>query len=275
MIYIDPRAGSQKLIEKFPGECESMRLEFGDIAFWGNGPENEPWWVGIEYKQLEDVIGCIKSGRFTGTQLPGMMRMYNISFLLVEGIPRPDRNTGQLVRYRGKAIYGLGLRYSAFDNWLTEVTVHSSLHGKPCIVKMASTEFETVSMIRNLYNLYQKPWEDHTAMSRQDSTKMQRVAYDLEILKVDPSDPEYPKYVLRKQLFQYQGIGWDLAGKLSEFFGTMDRAVQARQKEWESFDGVGKTLAKRIYESLHGHADPEIKERKRKSERTVKEITND
>src|SRR3990167_2655277 len=117
MFYIDPRAGSSKLIERFPGECEEMMLPAGDIAFFGNGPDGD-WWIGIEYKQIEDVVCCIKSGRFTGTQLPEMMRTYDASFLLIEGIAKPDRATGHLVRYRGKAVYGLGLRYSAYDNFL-------------------------------------------------------------------------------------------------------------------------------------------------------------
>ena len=263
-LYIDSRAGSNKLIEKFPGECEESQLEFGDIAFFGKGPDNQTWYIGIEYKTLEDVVGCIKSGRFTGTQLPGMMRLYDLCFLLVEGIPRPDRQSGQLVRYRGKAIYGLGLNYAAFDNFLTSVNVFSSLAGKPCIVKMASTEFETVRMITDIYNLFQKPWEEHTAMSNPDLTKVHRVSYDMEVLKVSPDDPEYPTYLLRKQLFQIQGVGWEVAGTLSEHFKTMEDALKASQRDWESLERVGKGLAKRAYFGLHGYEDAAYSKRKKK-----------
>ena len=264
MLYIDPRAGSSKLLEKFPGESEPMMLESGDIAFFGNGPDGQVWWIGIEYKQLEDIVGCIKSGRFTGTQLPAMMHTYDMSFLLVEGIPRPDRNTGQLVRYRGKLTYGLGLSYQAFDNFLTSVNVFSSLAGKPCVVKMASTDYETVKMIRDIYTLFQKPWEDHTSISRPDLTKIQRVSYDLEVEQIKPDDPEYAKYWLRKALFQIKGVGWDLAGTLADKFTTMEAALKVSQKEWESIDRVGKGLAKRAFEALHGYEDPEVLKRKRK-----------
>ena len=273
-LCIDPRAGSNKLIDKFPGECEAVTLEFGDIMFSGNGPDGD-WLIGIEYKSLEDIVGCIKSGRFTGTQLPGMMTVYDICFLLVEGIPRPDRQSGQLVRYRGKAIYGLGLPFQAFDNFLTSVNVFSSLAGKPCIVKMASTEYDTVKMIRDIYLLFQKPWDEHKAMSRPDLTKIQRVSYDLAVAKIEPSDPEYPRYLLRKQLFQVQGIGWDLAGTMAEHFGTMELALQASQKDWESLERVGKGLAKRIYEGMHGYPDPEtLKPKRRKGQKDERKDEN-
>jgi len=239
-----------------------MMLDAGDIAFFGEGPEDTQWWIGIEYKTIDDVVACIKSGRFTGTQLPGMMRIYDLCFLLVEGIPRPDRHSGQLVRYRGKAVYGCGLHYSAFDNFLTSVNTFSSLAGKPCIVKMAGTDFETVQMIRNIYSLFQKPWGSHKSMSRPDQSKIHNVSYDMEVVRVEPGEPDYPKYVLRKALFQIKGIGWDVSGVLSDKFQTMENALTVSTKDWQDIEHIGSGLAKRIYESLHGHVDPAIKLRR-------------
>lgn len=262
-LFIDPREGSKKLLEKFPDEAEATHLEFGDIMFTGNGPDGD-WLIGIEHKQLEDIVGCIKSGRFTGTQLPGMMSVYDICFLLVEGIPKPDPHSGQLVRYRGKSIYGLGISYKAFDNFLTSVSVFSALAGKPCIVKMVGTQLETLHTIRDMYDLFQKPWADHRAMSRPDQSKIQHVNYDLELLKVDPTDPEYPHYLLRKQIFQIQGVGWEVAGVIADRFGTMEKALTATQKEWEDIPRVGKTMAKRAFYGLHGRYDETPTRRKRK-----------
>lgn len=145
-LLIDSRAGSNKLYEKFdPSEAELTTLEFGDIAFLGEGPDNSPWYIGIEHKKLDDVVACIKSGRFTGTQLPGMMRIFDLCFLLVEGIPKSD-DQGQLVSYKGRNVtYRMGLPYQAYDNFLTSVAVFSALAGKPCIVKTSASERETVN----------------------------------------------------------------------------------------------------------------------------------
>jgi ERCC4-type nuclease len=263
-LLIDPRAGSEKLLEKFPGECQSFTLEFGDVAFWGNGPDDVPWFIGIEYKQIEDVVGCIKSGRFTGTQLPGMMRLYDASFLLVEGISKPDPHSGQLVRYRGRATYGTGINYRAYDNWLTAVQLFSSLSGKPCIVKKTDTFYDTQQVIKNLYEYFQKPWEKHSSISRPDQSKIQNVTTELEVIKVDPSDPEYPKYWLRKAVFQLSRCGWDVAGKIADTYVTMENLLSAGQKELEGVERVGKGLAQRLYAALHGHPDPEVKQRRRK-----------
>ena len=133
LLYIDPREGSKKLLTRFGDECESVRMDAGDVAFFGNGPDDQVWWIGIEYKTLEDIMACIKTGRFTGTQLPRMMKQFDLCFLLVEGICVPDRHSGQAVQYKGSSIFGAGLAYSAYDNFLTSVNVFSSLAGTPCI----------------------------------------------------------------------------------------------------------------------------------------------
>lgn len=257
-------------------------LDFGDVAFWGNGPNDEPWWIGIEYKQIEDVVGCIKSGRFTGTQLPGMMKYFDQSFLLVEGIGKPDPHSGQLVRYRGKQIYGAGLRYDAYDNFLTSVAVFSALAGRPCIVKQVGTEFDSICAIRDIYKLFQKPWDAHTSMSRPDSTKMVVASYELEIVRTNPElddkktpNPNYPKYYLRKALMQILGISWELAGHLADHFGTMEAALGASQRDWEALDRIGKGLAKRAYFTLHGYEDPNYSKRKRKKGESDVQLTSD
>ncbi len=266
LLYIDPRAGSKTLLDRFQGESEEMLLSGGDIAFWGVGPDDEPWWIGLEYKQIDDLIACVKSGRFTGTQLPEMMRMYDQSFLLIEGILRPDRHTGQLVRYRGKASYGLGLSFKAYDSYLTSIAVFSALAGKSCVVKYAATDFETVQIIRDIYDLFQKPWDQHKAISRPDRTKIQRVSYDLEVMQIAPGDPDYPKHVLRKAVFQVDRIGWDVAGRIAEKFGTLENALAASQKEWQTIEHVGLVMADRVYRAFHGRADPaQVVKKKRKS----------
>lgn len=265
-MQIDDRAGSNKLITKFDeGEAEIARLEFGDIAFFGNGPNNDVWYVGIEYKTVNDVVGCIKSGRFTGTQLPGMLGIYDICFLLVEGISRPDPRTGQVVRYQGKQnSFSLGLSYRAYDNFLTSVNVFSSLSGKPCIVKVSGNERETVQIIRNIYAFFQKDWDDHVAMKRPDMTKIQNVTFDFSLLsEPEPGSKEYPAHILRKAIFQVDRIGWDAAGKLAERFQTMESLMAAGQKDLLG-DKLGAVLAERIYQTLHGHPDPEVEAKKRK-----------
>ena len=270
-IQIDTRTGSNKLIEKFPGECIEAILDFGDIAFFGNGPDNTPWYIGIEYKKIDDFVGSMKSGRFTGTQLPGMIRLFDICFVIIEGISYLDRTTGMLCKKMGRNSYGLGIHYKGYHNFMTSVAVHSALAGKPCIIKQTVGIEETVGVIRATYDWFQKPWEWHTSISRPDLTKIQRVSYDLEVLKVDPETPEYPKYWLRKAIFQLERMGWDIAGSISDKFQTMEAVLKASQRDFEEVDRVGKGLAARLYKALHGYPDPEIEKRKRPRKETANE----
>ena len=49
LLYVDPREGSKKFLKEFDGESQELMLDGGDIAFWGNGPDDIPWFVGIEF----------------------------------------------------------------------------------------------------------------------------------------------------------------------------------------------------------------------------------
>ena len=280
MLYIDPREGSNKLLEKFPGECEAMTLEAGDIALWGNGPDDVPWWIGIEYKQVGDLVSCIKDGRFAGTQLPNMLKLYDVCFLLIEGNYQPDYKTATYngdyalwVPFGGGRGIRYGMSYKAFDNYTLSVAVFSALVGKPCIVKRSRDKSESVLIIKDIYDFFQKQWHEHKSMSMHDRSKMSRAQHAIELLQVEPEDSDYPRCVLRKSLFQIKGVGWDNAHLLANNIGTMENALTLSQNEIELLGkdgnadtrGIGKVLSKRIYETLHGHPEPvEIKKRKRK-----------
>lgn len=241
-----------------------MTLEFGDIAFWGNGPNDEPWWIGIEYKKIDDMIASIHSGRFTGTQLPGMLRDYNVCFVFVEGITFMDRQTGGLIKKMGKYRTGMRIQYSGYHNALTSIETHAALAGKPCNVRHTVSLEETTALIKATYAWFQKPWDKHTMISRPDGTKIQRVSYDMEVVKFQPGEPEYPKYWLRKAIFQIDRMGWDVAGKIADRFQTMENLLKAGQDDIEGVERVGKGLAERLYVTLHGYPDPEVQKRKRK-----------
>lgn len=253
-----------------------MMLDAGDVAFWGNGFEDEPWFIGIEYKQVGDLVDCIKNGRFAGTQLPEMVKLYNVCILLIEGACQPDYkspvgdNDFRLWRpFGGGRGMHFGLSYRAFDNFLTSVAMTSFLAGRLFIVKHARDKHETKQIIRDAYAMYQKQFNQHTTLNRLDGTKSQRVNREVELVRTEPDDADYPKFVLRRSLFQIKGISWELAGVLAEKFGTMEASLLVAQRAWEEQDHIGKGLAKRIYVALHGYEDTNYKRKKGKSNETA------
>jgi len=110
MIHVDPRAGSGQFRDylnnevKFRGKKKIAmhgQLPFGDFFIPGNGPEGRIT-VGVELKRVADLIQCMKDGRLTGHQIPGMLRMYDWSVLLVYDEWQGKPQTGILQVKRGR-----------------------------------------------------------------------------------------------------------------------------------------------------------------------------
>lgn len=249
-IQIDCRAGSNKFISHFDCKKDTY-LDSGDICFYGNGPDNALWCIGIEHKTIKDIVDCIKTGRFTGTQLPAMMEMYDVCFLMIEGYVNYDKN-GMLANKYGGDYTSFSVPYKGFNNFLVSVQMFSSLAGIPCIVLHTRNKADSIEVITSLYDYFQKKWEDHKSISAPDQTQVQRSTYHIDFVKPDPGEDGYPRYLLRQCIFQIKGFGWDTAGAAASKFGTLEVAMQATVKDWESIDRIGKKLANRAYEALHG-----------------------
>ena len=104
MIYVDYREGSSKLVaplRKAGLPAEEVTLEFGDLYFEGKGPEG-PVAVGIEYKQLRECVGSLRTERLQGLQLPRMNDGYDFKYLLLEGELLWNPKSGALLRRAGK-----------------------------------------------------------------------------------------------------------------------------------------------------------------------------
>lgn len=253
-------------------------LSGGDVAFMGIGPGETDWFIGIEHKQVNDVIDCMKTGRFTGTQLPQMLQMYDMCFLLIEGRYVPDyssvdyrTNEPRIWIPRGGGFGAkFGMTYKAFENFQTSVAMFSALAGKPCVIKRTENKKDSVAIIRALYDYFQKPWSEHKSMSLHDHTKMQRAEPAvLALVEPDAGDADYPKLILRKSVYQIQGIGWEVAGTIADKFGCLEAAMAAGAKDFEALDGIGAVIAKRCYEALHGHPDPAIPAKKKRNAKTI------
>src|SRR3954466_6367631 len=86
-VLVDDRIGSGNMVGllrhwSVPVDC--VRLDFGDAAFIGNGPDG-PTRIGIEIKAVKDAVSCMVDGRFASQQLPGLVSEYDKVWMLVEG----------------------------------------------------------------------------------------------------------------------------------------------------------------------------------------------
>lgn len=238
-MTVDDRTGSEDLLpllRKRGVPAELGRLEFGDISFIGNGPDEMPIAVGIEVKKVSDVLKCITDGRFAGHQLPGMIQCYQYAWLLMEGGIRPDMITGLLQSDGGKGYWhnasvgGRTFMYRDLDHWLMTMEIRGGIR----IVK-TKNRYETAQWLADLYHWWtDKEWEQHRShLAPNDSGQPDTRMF------IRPT-------VTRRIAAQLAGIGWDKAGKLAATFGTPADLLLATEADLQRVDGIGPKLAKSI-----------------------------
>jgi ERCC4-type nuclease len=236
-VFVDPRVGSGDLIPTLRAlgcPAESQPLDFADCMFVGNGKDG-PVAVGIELKQLKDILQCVSTGRFSGHQLPGLVQTYNEVYLVVEGHYRPNPQDGVLEERWGrdwKAVT-LGNRqwmYRDFENFLTTVEVRGGVR-----LRRVRDRQETARVVAGLYKWWSDEFQNHTshiAINRSRDTA----------LLVKPS--------LRFQVAcVLPGLGLMRAGQAAGKFPSTLAMMAASAQDW-IMPGIGKKTAEGIIKAI-------------------------
>ena len=244
MIFIDDRVGSVELHPTFLTHrtrptCTLTRLIAGDMCFSGNGA-NGTCMVGIERKRLKDMLNSIRSGRFSGEQLPKLVDQYEYSYLILEGIWRSNWESGVL-----EEIYGSGwspVRLNKTGTPFVALELQSFLNTiatqTPVHVLHSSSERDTVDQVIGLERYYTKPWDKHHGHLA---------------LHTPPTHVLLGKAgTVRRVAAALDGLGWEKSATVAGYFKTVEEMVQADVKEWMKLPGFGKVLANRVWKELRG-----------------------
>lgn len=250
MISLDPRAGSGPLLAPLRAlslPVKSRRLEYGDLAFRGQGPKGITR-IGIEYKKLGDLLACIVDKRLVSHQMPGLLRSYSYVYLLVEGVVRPSPDSSLeclLVRHSDRTgrdvaffntVYS-ALTYSAMQRYLFTLENLAGVR-----VRFTSTQADTLGYLSALYHWWQKPWGKHHAHlalpAREDSNPRRA-----EAMFRRPS-------VLRRIASCLPGVGWTRSRAIANRFRSVSGMVDASEKDWLGIEGVGPRTAAAIHKAL-------------------------
>ncbi len=268
-ISVDDRVGSIDLISplrdmaqvlikpssKIPAPIvTSTRLLCGDVCFDGVGPGGKRLCIGIERKRIRDMMNSIRTGRYSGHQLPEMLEYYDVCYLMIEGYARCDIN-GELeslytyAKPMGETLGGKWLavtagsqafRFLELDHFLCTIESHTSVK-----VRKTNTDYQTAAEILSIYGHYQSPPEDHHA--HQALHRPQTMAT---IGKAG---------LVRKVAACLDGIGWERSANVALKFQTVYDMVMAGPEEWK-MGGIGKVLAQRAFDQLRGKYKPEGEE---------------
>lgn len=244
MLFIDDRAGSNELIQYLSGDDTHVcRLDSGDVCCPGNGPDGDIL-VGVEVKKVPDLLSSESTGRLAATQLPRLFSDYNEIWLLVIGSYRAGASGElQVLRNNRWASHNVGARpvpYSYLEGFLIEMQT-MGVH-----FQMVESNRAAAWFIRILEHWWSKPWDAHKAMKKFDKSGRP-------VMVANQNDPDWRlKSQVAEMAATFPGIGWDRAWKLADRYQLPEDLLIATQAELADVDGIGKVLARQLWEAIHG-----------------------
>ena len=237
MITLDDRIGSAELarpLKKLGCQVKVARMEFADAAFYGNGPNGTQLHVGIERKKVAELVNCMTDTRFTGHQIPGLLRTYQDRYLLIEGRYWPDPRTGLLMVNGREA--GFGLRrfmYRDFEHFIMSVRRKARLE-----IVTTGSEKDTAWWLHTAYTWYtDKTWEQHKSVYAIDDVKPETAILD-------------ERTLLRRLAAQLPNIGWTRSKAVEQHFASVHQMFNARVTDWTECKGIGKGIARNVVRAI-------------------------
>lgn len=233
------KGSSLDLIPLLPPEMTSRRrLEAGDVAFFGHGPEGHftiP--IGVEYKKIGDAIDSFVTKRFVGEQFPKMTNLYQRIYLLIEGeyAEGPDGTLVVPRWHKGRkdwVSYGWTITYRMFDNWQNSLVESGKVR-----IKRSLTTAESASQVLDLYRMWTKDYSEHKSLFSFDRSQ-------LPPLITQPSTE-------RLIAAQLPSIGWELSSRIADSCPSMCHMVDVSEEAWQQVNGIGKKKATKIYNTIH------------------------
>lgn len=248
MLFVDDRAGSHELAEplrKLGVPVELTRLDFGDVMWEGRGAGGAPVLIGVEFKQLRELVQALRTERLQGYQLPGMRDTFTHSYLFIEGDIDYDR--GGLLQIKQRSRFGRGTPMPGrmtINELLKRIYVMHLCGGlNPWYTTCRK---DTLQSLVALYHT----WTDTDL----DKHKSHIAAYEApSIISISP---------FRRTVKTFPGVGLrsSLAVEM-QFSGNLVNAVTASAETWSGIlvmDDKGKPrrlgmkVAQQIYDYCHG-----------------------
>lgn len=209
--------------------------------------------VGVERKTVHDLVQCMRDKRFSGYQLPGLLRTYDWVYLVVEGVTRAGKSGAlEFLHHRDWLVLRVGSRsilYREVDHFLATMQ-----HVCGLTVKETGSQEQTAAYVVSRYHWWtDKLWAQH------DSYR--------EIYAPVSEQKNRRGFVIRqprlveKVASQLPGLdkgAWSVARK----FGSTLRLVNASVEELEGvklevngargkgFKKLGRTRAERIWSAI-------------------------
>lgn len=291
MILIDDGKGSSSLLSHPPLNTLGMLCRLpsppfsdarADVAFTGCGPDQSTVQVGVEVKKETELISALKTGRLQATQLPALLTLYDIRWLLIiTGQRRENPDTGSLQVRRYVDAQPVWVDWTADGRTVAANYVTSFLSspsfcefkddwGEGVRYHMVFGEKEAAKWIGDLYHIWQRPYESHKSMrvldrsGNQNGLTDQAVRAKLRSLS-DPrlNDPGFAQRV--RIASSLPGVSYARAMEMAGHFPSGQAMIspmctcgeglseeerrereKGEEKRWREVSKVGKGIAEQI-----------------------------
>lgn len=265
MIYIDSRIGSGELDGMFEQglKTQVVKLSFGDLYFIGKGPEDIPILIGFERKKIKDLVNCMITNRLSGYQLPGLMNSYAVTYLIVEGPWRRNTYTGTLEVPNGKEWVELRLGKRTFQvrdviKYLNTLLINCNFRSIKLIYLPTFNDKETVSVVTDLYKWWTcKDFEEHRSHISyfrpgisNDHSPNSIAGYNPFSDLIEQESRLVPVKRAAEAIGYTIGVGSKKALSIARQFSSIFEMVLAPIEDWLKIKGMGKILAKRMYDEI-------------------------
>lgn len=260
-ILVDDRIGSKHLAsiigkQDERAEVELTRLEYGDVAITIQGPDDVPMLVGIEVKRISDLLDSIAKGRLVAHQIPGLLNMYDLCFLLIEGLWKRDSESGVLQVMRGRKweagrIGSKRWMWRDIQTLLISIYMQTLFAGSPIGMLQTSSAYETAALILGINSWGSKHWKDHKSLKAINQTNSLSLA-SVKQRNGTGAGRFMPPNLLEQIAAQFDCIGPTRAIAVAKHFPTLHDMFNADEKEWQSIEGIGKLTSRRVTDAIRG-----------------------
>ena len=260
-IYIDPRGDTAKFLLNcaFTDQhgqfihISSRPLANGDVEFYGTGPNDTMLSIGIEIKNIPDLISSLASARLQSVdgQLQSMIHdsRYDVNILLVYGRYRETDDGGiQILKktngqWRWKKQYvDDRTKYHKIQSFLTQCQLSGVLVEKKENIK------EVARYILSTYCWFQKPWHEHKQMKTFSNISMQSTRRRLSTF---PDLNRKESFLRRVRIARcFPRIDFERALSLAYAFPNIIEMIDACVGDLIKIPGIGRVVANEYVDSV-------------------------
>ncbi|MDG6912588.1 MAG: hypothetical protein JRN35_05845 [Nitrososphaerota archaeon] len=230
------------LVQCLGSSAVVLPIQHGDVCFHAHSDQR----VLIERKKVGDMASCILSNRYLNQCRQASAAGFDYLCLIVEGDCRPSPEDGLLERpvwQNRKPVWVTvtpAIPYFRFNQYLDQLQVYAGV-----IVKRSRDVLETAAQVRSLYEMFQRPPEEHGSLSGfYNAPDRGKVSF-------------VPPGLVQRVAKELDGVGWERSRAVAREFATVREMVAADEKRWRGIEGIGKKTAAKVVRELNGTKVPE------------------